>query len=112
MMDNKTFIIAGILISLFIGIVAVFLASGDPDGLESSALVISGQKTLTGLAPEDGDPEAIGTGSFSYTSPMPDYSLDEEMGSMGGIIAIVAGTLITLLVVMGASYAVRLSKNT
>ena len=43
---------------------------------------------------------------------MPDYSLDEEMGSMGGIIAIVAGTLITLLVVMGASYAVRLSKNT
>ena len=34
-MDNKTFIIAGILISLFIGVMAVFLASGDPDGLES-----------------------------------------------------------------------------
>lgn len=112
MMDNKTFIIAGLLISLLIGIVAVFLASGDPDGLESSALVVSGQKDLTGLSPEEGDPEVVGTGSFAYESPMPDYSLGEEMGSTGGIIAIIAGILITLLVVMGASYAIRISKET
>ena len=104
MMDNKTFIIAGVIIALLIGIVAVFLASGDPDGLESSALVVSGQKDLTGLSPEEGDPEEVGTGTFSYESPMPDYSLGEDMGSMGGIIAIIAGTLITLLVVVGASY--------
>ena len=112
MMDNKTFIIAGLLISLLIGIVAVFLASGDPDGLESSALVVSGQKDLTGLSPEEGDPEVVGTGSFAYSSPMPDYSLGEEMGSTGGIISIIAGILITLLVVMGASYAIRISKET
>lgn len=111
MIDNKTFIIAGLLISLLIGMVAVFLASGDPDGLESTALVVSGQKELTGLSPEEGDPEVIGTGSYTYESPMPDYSLGEEMGSTGGIIAIVVGTIITMLIVMGASYAIRLSKN-
>jgi cobalt/nickel transport protein len=53
----------------------------------------------------------IGTGSYTYESPMPDYSLGEEMGSTGGIIAIVVGTIITMLIVMGASYAIRLSKN-
>ena len=42
MIDNKTFIIAGLLISLLIGTIAVFLASSDPDGLESTALVVSG----------------------------------------------------------------------
>ena len=47
-MDNKTFIIVGIAIALLIGVVAVFFASGDPDGLESTALMIQGQKSLTG----------------------------------------------------------------
>jgi cobalt/nickel transport protein len=42
MMDNKTFIIAGIIVALLIGVVAVFMASGDPDGLESTALVVQG----------------------------------------------------------------------
>ena len=44
MMDNKTFIIVGIVIALLIGVVAVFMASGDPDGLESTALVVQGRK--------------------------------------------------------------------
>jgi cobalt/nickel transport protein len=89
MIDNKTFILVGLLISLIIGIVAVFFASGDPDGLESTALVVSGQKELTGQSPDDGDPEAIGTGTFAYESPMPDYSLGEDLGPMGAVIAIV-----------------------
>ena len=29
-MDNKTFLIVGIIVALLIGVVAVFLASGDP----------------------------------------------------------------------------------
>ncbi|KAF5086347.1 PDGLE domain protein [anaerobic digester metagenome] len=111
MMNNKTFILVGILLALAIGIVAVFFASGDPDGLESTALVVSGQKDLTGQSPEEGDPEVIGTGSFSYESPMPDYSLGEDMGLSGGIVAIIAGIFITLLVVMGASYILRVSKE-
>lgn len=111
MIDNKTFLIGGVLLALIIGVVAVFLASGDPDGLESTALVVSGQKDLTGLSPEDGDPEMIGTGTFVYESPMPDYTLGEELGSTGSMIAIVVGTLLTLLVVLGASYVIRISKQ-
>ncbi|WP_319580263.1 PDGLE domain-containing protein [uncultured Methanospirillum sp.] len=109
MMDNKTFLIVGIIIALVIGVLAVFFASGDPDGLESTALMISGQKDLTGAAPEDGDPEAVGTGTFSYSAPMPDYSLGEAMGPSGSIIAILTGIFLTLIVVIGATWLVRKS---
>ncbi len=107
MMDTKTFIVAGIVIALLIGGVAVFLASGDPDGLESTALVVQGQKELTGAAPEDAEIHEESEGRFSYQSPMPDYSLGEEAGAAGGIIAIVAGTFIAFLVVLGFAYAIR-----
>ncbi len=107
MMDNKTFLIVGVIIALVIGVLAVFLASGDPDGLESTALMVSGQKDLTGASPEDGDPEAIGTGTFTYESPMPDYSLGEGMGPLGGVIAIIVGIFLTLVVVIGATWLIR-----
>ena len=109
MMDNKTFLIAGVIIAIVIGVLAVFLASGDPDGLESTALMVSGQKDLTGAAPEDGDPEAVGTGTFAYESPMPDYSLGESMGTVGGLVAIVVGIFLTLLVVLGATWLVGMA---
>ena len=107
MMDNKTFIIAGIVVALLIGVVAVFLASGDPDGLESTALVVQGQKELTGGTPPDAEIEEDLNGKFSYTSPMPDYSLGEEMGSLGGIIAIFIGTILAFLVVLGIAYSIK-----
>jgi len=109
MMDNKTFLIVGIIIALLIGVLAVFLASGDPDGLESTALMVSGQKDLTGAAPEEGNPEAVGTGTFSYESPLPDYSMGEGMGSLGGVIAIIIGIFLTLAVVIGATWLVKQS---
>jgi len=111
MMDNKTFLAVGIGIALVIGVLAVFFASGDPDGLESTALMISGQKDLTGAAPEDGDPEAVGTGTFSYSAPMPDYSLSEAMGPSGGVIATLVGIILTFIVVIGATWLVRKSDN-
>lgn len=107
MMDNKTFLIVGIIIAVVIGVLAVFFASGDPDGLESTALVVSGQKDLTGPSPVEGDPEVVGTGMFSYESPLPDYSMGEEMGSTGSMISIVAGIILTLIVVIGATWFVR-----
>ena len=107
MMDNKTFLIVGFIIALVIGVLAVFLASDDPDGLESTALMVSGQKDLTGPSPEEGNPEAVGTGTFTYESPLPDYSMGETMGSGGSIIAIVAGIFITLIVVLGATWLVK-----
>jgi len=106
-MDNKTFIICGLIVALLIGAVAVFMASGDPDGLESTALVVQGQKELTGATPEDAEIEEDLTGKFSYESPMPDYSLGEEMGATGGMIAIIAGTILAFFVVLGLAYAVK-----
>jgi len=106
-MDNRTFIIAGIIIALLIGGIAVFLASGDPDGLESTALVVQGQKELTGATPEEAELQEETVDRFSYTSPMPDYALGEEMGPLGGIIAIVAGTFIAFAVVFGFAYGIK-----
>ncbi len=109
--DNMTFLIAGVLIALAIGIVAVFFASGDPDGLESTSLVVQNAKTLTGPAPEDGDPEAVGTGVSVYSSPFPDYSVHEESGPVGGIIAIILGIFITFGIVFGLSKAISIRKS-
>jgi cobalt/nickel transport protein len=109
MMDNKTFIIVGIVVALLIGVIAVFMASGDPDGLESTALIVQGGKTLTGDTPADAEIEEDLTGKFSYSSPMPDYSLGESMGSMGGIVAIVLGTFLAFLVVLGLAYGIKMA---
>jgi cobalt/nickel transport protein len=109
MMDNKTFIIAGIVIALLIGVVAVFMASGDPDGLESTALVVQGQKELTGTTPEDAEIVEDPAGKFSYEAPMPDYALGESMGPLGGIVAIVFGTILAFLVVLGFAYGLKIA---
>jgi len=109
MMDNKSFIIVGIVIALLIGFVAVFMASGDPDGLESTALVVQGQKTITGGTPADAELHEETEGRFAYSSPMPDYSLGETMGSVGGLVAIVVGTILAFLVVLGCAYAIKMA---
>lgn len=103
LMATRTFITVGILVALLIGVAAVFLASGDPDGLESTALVIQGGKTLTGPTPEHAEIKEDLEGTFSYSSPMPDYSLGESWGPLGGMIAIVAGTLLAFVLVLGSS---------
>jgi len=107
MIRNRTFLAAGIIIALLIGIAAVFLASSDPDGLESTALIIQGQKTLTGGTPADAEIHEDMTGKFSYSSPMPGYSLGGEVGPLGGIVAIVAGTLLVCIAVPGTIFAVK-----
>lgn len=109
MMDNKTFIIAGLVIALVIGGIAVFLASSDPDGLESTALVVQGDKTITGNTPADAEVHEQSEGRFSYESLMPDYTMGEEMGSLGGLIAIIAGTILAFLVVLGLAYVLKLA---
>jgi cobalt/nickel transport protein len=110
-MDDKMFIIIGVVIAITIGILAVFLASGDPDGLESTALMVQGEKSLTGPSPAEGDPEAIGTGVSVYSSPFPDYSLGEQLGPLGGIIATVLGILVTLAIVLGVTKVITTKKG-
>jgi cobalt/nickel transport protein len=109
MIDNKTLIVGGLIIAILIGVVAVFLASGDPDGMESTALVVQGQKALTGPTPPDAEIEESMEGKFAYSAPMPDYSLGEGMGSTGGILAIVGGTVLAFLVAIGLVYALKIA---
>lgn len=106
MMDNKKFMAIGIIVALIIGILAVFLASGDPDGLESTALVVQDEKTIMGASPDDGDAEAIGYGTFTYESPLPDYSMGESAGAVGDIIALIIGIFITFGLIAGVAWAV------
>jgi cobalt/nickel transport protein len=102
-MDNKSFLVIGLAIALLIGVLAVFMASSDPDGLESTALMIQGQKTLTGTASPDAAIHENADGRFSYSAPLPDYSFGEKFGPLGGIIAIVAGTLLASGLIFGIS---------
>jgi cobalt/nickel transport protein len=107
---NMKFLIIGVLLALVIAIIAVFFASPDPDGLDSTALIASGQKSLT--APATGENISVDApGHFSYESPMPDYNLGGNWGSMGGIIAMVIGTLLTFGAVMGLVWLLKKRKS-
>jgi cobalt/nickel transport protein len=103
MISTRKFLIIGLTLALLIGGTAVFLASSDPDGLESTALVTQGDKTLTGNTPPDAEVHEDQPGTFSYESPMPDYSLGEDMGKPGEILAIVGGILAIFGIVFGVS---------
>ena len=93
--SNTQFLIVGRVIAILIGGLAVFFASGDPDGLESTALYVQGEKTLTGNSPDDGDPEAIGVSdAVEYEAPLPDYSMGENGGKAGELFAVLAGIVI------------------
>jgi cobalt/nickel transport protein len=107
--NNKSLVIGGIILAIIIGIVAVFFASGDPDGMESTALVVQGQKTLTGSTPSNAEIHENPDGKFTYNSPMPDYSLGEKSGPGGSIFAIVGGTILAFLVAIGLIYALKVS---
>lgn len=87
---NMNFLYAGIAIALLISVLAPFLASPDPDGLESAASgVIEGSK-LSEM--EDQEP--------AVSSPMPDYSI-EGMGKSGEVMAIAIGTIAVLVIGFG-----------
>jgi cobalt/nickel transport protein len=102
MMETKYFILIGIAIAVVIGVMAVFLASSSPDGLESTALVVQGDKTLTGDTPPEAEVVEDVHGGFAYESPMPDYSM-AEMGAEGQVIAILVGIAISFIIVLGVA---------
>jgi cobalt/nickel transport protein len=110
-METKSFIIIGIGIALLIGLLAVFFASEDPDGLESTALVIQGDKTLTGDTPPNAEVKEDIPGRFSYASPLPDYTLGTDWGKPGEAIAIILGIILAFIAVFGASKLVARSQK-
>jgi cobalt/nickel transport protein len=87
---NRKFLYLGISIALLISVLAPFLASPDPDGLESAAAGVVEESKLSDL--EESGPVV--------TSPMPDYSI-EGMGKSGEVAAIAVGTLAVLAISFG-----------
>ncbi len=78
-MKRETFVALGLGIAMVIAILAPFLASPNPDGLESAAEKFS---------------SAEGKDYLAFNSPLPDYivpSLGE--GESSGVVAIVFGTI-------------------
>ncbi len=116
-MEQKQFIIAAVALALIIAVLAPFLASGDPDGLESAFFGIYGAKTTTGTeldeelaeAAEEQVVESSGN-EYEFDSPMPDYAL-EGMGKGGEVMAVVLGTLVMLGLVWLAGGALARAKQ-
>ncbi|SFM66564.1 PDGLE domain-containing protein [Methanolobus profundi] len=87
---NMKFLYAGIIIALLVAIAAPFLASSDPDGLESAAGNVIDEAKLAEM--EESEP--------FMESPMPDYAI-EGQGKTGEVLAIVIGTLLVLGISFG-----------
>ena len=95
--QTKQFIIIGLAVAIIIAILAPFLASENPDGLESATEKL--------LLPGAGEEEI-------HESPMPDYiipSLGED--PISGSIAIVIGVIIVFGLSYGLGYLLKKKKN-
>ncbi|HII79266.1 MAG TPA: cobalamin biosynthesis protein CbiN [Methanosarcina sp.] len=88
--SNMKFFYLGIVIALLLSVLAPFLASPDPDGLESAAGGVIEESKMSEL--EEMEP--------ALSSPMPDYSI-EGMGKGGEVMAIAIGTIAVLAISFG-----------
>jgi cobalt/nickel transport protein len=101
MISNRALVAGGVVLAIVIGIGAVFFASSDPDGLDSTALITQGQKELTVPAGPGAEvDESVLPGKFEYSAPFPDYTVEggSKLSDAG---LIVAGTLLALVAVLG-----------
>lgn len=106
MIPDRALLAAGLVLAVVVGVAAVFLASPDPDGLDSTALVTQGQKDLTGPAAEGAEvDESALPGSFEYAAPFADYTLGGS--PIGDAALMVAGTLLALVAVLGLARALK-----
>lgn len=87
---NMKLFYAGIAIALLLAVLAPFLASSDPDGLESAAGGVVEESKMSQI--EETEP--------ALSSPMSDYSI-EGLGKSGEVVAIAVGTLAVLVISLG-----------
>jgi len=81
---NRNFLIGGLAIALFIAILAPFLASSNPDGLDSTVESLE--------VPES---------EAAFQSPLPDYAIPGmEDNPLGGVVSLVLGTILVLVVAL------------
>jgi len=83
--QNRNLVMGGLAIAIVIAILAPFLASSNPDGLESAAESL-------------GVPES----EAAFESPLPDYAIPGlEDNPWGGVAALIFGTILVVLVMLG-----------
>jgi cobalt/nickel transport protein len=94
---NKKLLLGGIAVALIIAILAPFLASSNPDGLESTA-----QKVMQ-------NPETEPT----FESPLSDYTIPflGKDNPLGGVVALVLGTLLVLGIAYGIGVFLKKKKE-
>jgi len=92
---TKNLLIIGVIIAIVIAILAVFVASSDPDGLERTLELI--------------DPNNVGEQSF--TGIFPDYMTEILGEKLFEIVASVIGVIIAFLVVLGIMNLIKKRKN-
>ena len=112
MTGTRTFLIAGLAIVIVIAAAAPFIASSNPDGLESAFFGIFGAKEIKGSDLDEqragaAEEEVAGiTGNdFSFGSPFADYSI-EGLSKGGEVAAVIIGTLLVLGIALGLSRVV------
>jgi cobalt/nickel transport system permease protein len=103
----KSFLVVGLVIALIIGGCAVFFASSDPDGLDSTLLVSGGVKDV--FAPATGDDIIEAEDPIGWQAPMPDYALGDS--AVGGIVALIIGIFAALVVILLAAKIVYASSG-
>ena len=89
---DKKLILAGLAICIIVAVLAPFIASSNPDGLEKTAEDISTTQE-----------------SNSYNAPMSDYMIPilGKDNPYGGVLALVIGILITLAIAYVAAILLR-----
>ncbi|HJJ29324.1 MAG TPA: PDGLE domain-containing protein [Methanocorpusculum sp.] len=94
--------------ALVIGGCAVFFASSDPDGLDSTILISEGNKELLSDATSD---EVAGEANdpVQWNAPMPDYALGDS--NAGGVIALLIGIVVVLGLIFAAATLARKSRE-
>ncbi|MDI3484203.1 MAG: cobalt/nickel transport protein [Methanobacteriaceae archaeon] len=90
---DKKLLIGGVIIALIIAVLAPFLASSNPDGLESTA-----EKVMPNPETEP-----------AIESPLPDYTIP-GLGKEGEVLALVVGTIVVLIIAYGISAALKAGK--
>jgi cobalt/nickel transport protein len=108
-MNQKIFLLAGLAVVLVIAAAAPFIASSNPDGLESAFFGIFGAKEIQGSKLSEEHAKAaedkvvtITGNEFSFDSPFPDYSI-EGLSKFGEVTAIIIGTILVLGIAFGLS---------
>jgi len=90
---NKKLLLGGLVIALIIAVLAPFIASSNPDGLDSTM-----EKVMENPETEP-----------AFESPLPDYTIPflGEDNPLGGVIALVIGTLLALGIAYGLGKIVK-----